>query len=82
MAALALNIERHRRRTGSPTDMRLLYSVRTPEDAVFCAEAGAVKASVFVCAFAFASGSPHPFAQHEPILLRRPRSARLRPRRS
>jgi ferredoxin-NADP reductase len=32
---------RHRRRTGSPTDMRLLYSVRTPEDVFYADELGA-----------------------------------------
>ena len=31
---------RHRRRTGSPTDMRLLYSVRTPEDVFYADELG------------------------------------------
>ena len=32
---------RHRRRTGSPADMRLLYSVRTPEDVFYADELGA-----------------------------------------
>ena len=31
---------RHRRRTGAPTDMRLLYSVRTPEDVFYAGELG------------------------------------------
>jgi ferredoxin-NADP reductase len=32
---------RHRRRTRAPTDMRLLYSVRTPEDVFYAGELGA-----------------------------------------